>query len=80
MSVQASAVNSRGSTAQAVDNRHYLQSSADLGMDVAELSVTAELLQRTESADGQGKTAAAEAATAAAGADSLFQVPPSITT
>jgi hypothetical protein len=48
-------------------------------MDVAELSVTAELLQRTESADGsQAKAAAAEAATAAAGADSLFQVPPSV--
>jgi hypothetical protein len=50
-------------------------------MDVAELSVTAELLQRTESADGsQAKTAAAEAASAAAGADSLFQVPLSIIT
>lgn len=48
-------------------------------MDVAELSVTAELLQRTESADGsQSKAAAAEAATTAAGTDSLFQVPPSI--
>lgn len=59
------------------------QSSATLGMDVAELSVTAELLERSGSLDGkvllpQASGAAAAAGSAAAattpGAESLYQV------
>lgn len=49
-------------------------SSAQHGMDVAELSVTADLIRRTTSADGQLAAALASAASAEGPADALIKV------